>query len=370
VIAMTEITIEDPSQLTAHPAAALFPMMSDSELEELTADIRAHGLRMPIVVMGLEILDGRNRLEGCKRAEVAPRFVEWDGTGSPSAWIFSVNLHRRHLTTSQRAMLAARAIDVFKKEAIERQDAGVQSADAGRSRDKAADLLNVSAFSVLKAQQVIAKATPELVAAVDAGQVPVATATQVISLPPEEQRAIVREKKVSERAREERDKRRARKPVTGDARPPPSVVPTAAPSSPDNDNDSDENDGDNNKGDNEDQDGGEDEVEDDEESTLDPRNRPEPQPINVTAFKGEYRKGNKPKDEAAKVDQILAAARSALYTWRWIAIEWSEDKRWDMKFALRESGPIAHHLQQAVAKLEEISAICNGKKPAPPSEQP
>jgi hypothetical protein len=105
-------------------------------------------------------------------------------------------------------------------------------------------------------------------------------------------------------------------------------------------------------------------------STLDPRNRPEPQPINIPGFRADYRKGKKPKDEATKVDEILAAARSALYTWRWIAIEWSEDKRWDMKFALHESGQIAHHLQQAVAKLEEISAVCNGKKPAPPPERP
>lgn len=366
MIAMTEITIEDPSQLTVHPAAALFPMMSDSELDVLAADIQAHGLRMPIVVMGLEILDGRNRLEGCKRAGIPPRLVEWDGTGSLTAWVFSVNLHRRHLTTSQRAMLAARAIEVFKKEAVERQEAGVQSADAGRSRDKAADMLKVSAFSVLKAQQVIAKATPELVAAVDAGQVPVATASQVISLPPEEQRTIVREKKVSERAREERDKRRALQNAAGDTRRPPPVVPTASNPSPDNDNDNNRDEDD----DNEDRDDCEDRGEDDEESTLDPRNRPEPQPINGTAFRGDYRKGNKPKDEAAKVDQILAAARSALQTWRWIAIEWSEDKRWDMKFALHESGQIAHHLQQAVAKLEEISAVCNGKKPAPPSERP
>jgi hypothetical protein len=364
---MKEITIADPSKLTVHPAAALFPMMSDAELEALAADIQANGLHMPIVLMGLEILDGRHRFEACRRAGVSQRFVEWDGTGSPTSWIFSVNLHRRHLTTSQRAMLAARAIDVFQKEADQRQQAGMASTEGGRSRDKAAELLNVGATSVVMAQQLIAKATPELVAAVDAGQVPVATANEIASLPPDEQRTVVREKRVVERAREEREKRRTpRPPARAETQPPPPRVPPATSySSADNDKHGAADDGamDDGAADDEGDEG-------DEESTLDPRNRPEPQPINGTAFRGDYRKGNKPKDEAAKVDQILAAARSALQTWRWIAIEWSEDKRWDMKFALHESGQIAHHLQQAVAKLEEISAVCNGKKPAPPSERP
>ena len=107
-----------------------------------------------------------------------------------------------------------------------------------------------------------------------------------------------------------------------------------------------------------------------EESTLDPSNRPDPQPIQLTAFKSDYRRGTNPQEEAAKVDQILAAARTALHAWRWIVIEWNEDKRWDMKFAIHESGQIAMHMNQAVAKLEEIAAICNGKKPAPSPEGP
>jgi len=33
-----------------HPAAAVFPMLEESELNELAADIKAHGLLHPIVV--------------------------------------------------------------------------------------------------------------------------------------------------------------------------------------------------------------------------------------------------------------------------------------------------------------------------------
>ena len=116
-------------------------------------------------------------------------------------------------------------------------------------------------------------------------------------------------------------------------------------------------------------DGGE-SAEEREESTLDPRNRPDPQPVQIAAFRSDYRKGTSPADEALHVDQILAAARTALQAWRWIVIEWNEDRRWDMKFAIHESGQIAMHMNQAVAKLEEIAAICSGRKPAPPPEGP
>jgi hypothetical protein len=131
---MNEITIADPSALTVHPAAALFPMLDDDELRELAEDIRVHGLASSIVVLGGLLLDGRNRLRACAIANMPPRFVEWSGTGSVAAWIFSVNLHRRHLSTSQRAMLAARAVEVFAVEAKAREEAGVEVVPEARAR--------------------------------------------------------------------------------------------------------------------------------------------------------------------------------------------------------------------------------------------
>ncbi|WFU88742.1 ParB N-terminal domain-containing protein [Rhizobium sp. CC1099] len=52
-----------------HPAADLFPMMSDPELRELGEDIKRNGLRLPIYMWAPEessrsyqLVDGRNRL--------------------------------------------------------------------------------------------------------------------------------------------------------------------------------------------------------------------------------------------------------------------------------------------------------------------
>jgi len=49
-----------------HPAAEMFPMMTDIELRELAADIQKNGLLEPVVLYHGVVLDGRNRLAACK----------------------------------------------------------------------------------------------------------------------------------------------------------------------------------------------------------------------------------------------------------------------------------------------------------------
>jgi hypothetical protein len=73
----------------------------------LRDDIAAHGQRDPIALLGGQILDGRNRYRACRELGIKPQSREWDGKGSsPVALVLSANLHRRHLTSSQRAAAA------------------------------------------------------------------------------------------------------------------------------------------------------------------------------------------------------------------------------------------------------------------------
>jgi hypothetical protein len=52
------------------------------------------------------LVDGRNRLEACKRAKVKPDTVTLNGE-DPTAYVLSANIHRRHMTKGQQAMAVA-----------------------------------------------------------------------------------------------------------------------------------------------------------------------------------------------------------------------------------------------------------------------
>lgn len=195
-----------------HPAAALFPLMHGSELDLLVADIAQNGLREPIVLCGTLILDGRNRMHACELAKVQPRFVEWDGDGSPLAFVLSRNLHRRHLDESQRAIIAARAKGMFKKEAAERERAtrfgsrtltrspegrdgqksrvspgGANLHRPQRSNSQAGTMLNISARLVAVASRVLAAGDEQLIAAIEAGLITVSDAAAILDLPKDKQ---------------------------------------------------------------------------------------------------------------------------------------------------------------------------------------
>jgi hypothetical protein len=90
-----------------HQIANLFPMMTDEELTDLAADIKANGLIHPIVIdKNGTLLDGRNRNKACEIAGIEPRTVLFEGD-DPRAFIISNNISRRHLTKGQQAMAVA-----------------------------------------------------------------------------------------------------------------------------------------------------------------------------------------------------------------------------------------------------------------------
>jgi hypothetical protein len=104
-----------------HDVCNLFPMMADEEYRALVEDIREHGLREPIVVWQGKIIDGRNRYRACMELGITPQYREWDGRGSLTAFVVSQNLHRRHLTASQKAVVALEIERMLAVEAEERR---------------------------------------------------------------------------------------------------------------------------------------------------------------------------------------------------------------------------------------------------------
>lgn len=103
------------STYAIHPVTDLFPLLPADELDDLAADITERGLLHPVVLdADGRILDGRNRLAACERAEVAPTFETYDGD-DPDGYALAVNIARRHMTKGQMAMVAARACLVSKQ---------------------------------------------------------------------------------------------------------------------------------------------------------------------------------------------------------------------------------------------------------------
>lgn len=96
--------------LKQHPLSAAFPSMPEAEIEALSMDIEKHGQREPGVTLDGMILDGWHRYLACHRA--GKEFVSTEFVGDdPVSFVISRNLHRRHLTASQRAGCVVAALN-------------------------------------------------------------------------------------------------------------------------------------------------------------------------------------------------------------------------------------------------------------------
>jgi N6-adenosine-specific RNA methylase IME4 len=219
--------------LKFHPLANLFPMLSDPELDDLGEDIRANGQVETVKLHQGMVLDGRNRYTACGKKGLGVRTELFMGsTREALAWVISKNLKRRHLTESQRAMVAAKLATLKLGDNQHSQAApiGAPSLDFGGdapepveptsivSQSEAADVLNVGRRSVQRATVVQEKGSPELQEAVEQGKVAVSTAADIAeSLPQAEQTqvAAMSEKDILEAAskirKEKNDKRRTQR---------------------------------------------------------------------------------------------------------------------------------------------------------------
>jgi hypothetical protein len=68
-----------------HPVADVWPLLPEPELQALADDVKAHGLRHPIVRhRDGRILDGRNRYLACRKAGSSARAPPTRGGTGPS----------------------------------------------------------------------------------------------------------------------------------------------------------------------------------------------------------------------------------------------------------------------------------------------
>jgi uncharacterized protein (DUF4415 family) len=159
------------TEYSIHPAADLFPMMKDDELDALAADIKANGQQQPIAVHRDLVLDGRNRLAACSRAGVNPIYQEVE-TDNPIAFVISANIHRRHLTTRQRAAIAAELANMKSGTRTDLPSFDRRSeSEPVTSATQAAELMGVSTSSVERAKKTM-RDDPEAHEAAKRGEKP------------------------------------------------------------------------------------------------------------------------------------------------------------------------------------------------------
>jgi hypothetical protein len=128
--------------------------------------------------------------------------VEWAGTGSPAEWVVATNMTRRHLTASQRAVVALDLLPLLEHEAKERQrrsrGRGKKVAKkfatyySGKASEAAARLTRSNSRYVEVAKAIRASA-PEVIEKVRSGQLSVPNARRAADLPPAQRDRVLRE---------------------------------------------------------------------------------------------------------------------------------------------------------------------------------
>lgn len=163
--------------LKFHAIAEIFPLMLEEELAELAEDIRETGQREPIILHpDGSILDGRNRYIACGRIGVTPNIDPQPYEGDPLSYVVSRNLRRRHLDASQRAMIAAKIANLGEGRPSKTASfAAVPQAEAAR-------VMSVSRSAVQRAAIVRKEGAPNVVEAVERGEVPVSLAAKAVKL--------------------------------------------------------------------------------------------------------------------------------------------------------------------------------------------
>lgn len=194
-----------------HDYANLFPMLDAAGQDALRADVQVHGVREAVIQFEGRILDGRNRYMAARDLGLDFPVAEFVGTPAEAlAYVLSTNLHRRHLTESQRAAVAAKLANMKRTDTlVQNRSANLQNGEPSVTQARAAEMLNVSERSVATAKKVIEQGAPELVDAVERGVASISAAADLAALPADEQAATVSEgsKAIKVKAREVREAR-------------------------------------------------------------------------------------------------------------------------------------------------------------------
>lgn len=180
------MTFQSSGSLKQHPLSAAFPSMPESDLAVLSDDIEKHGQREKGVLYEGMVLDGWHRYIACSKAGVQFKSAEFDGE-DPVAFVLSRNLHRRHLTASQRALAVV--------ETTNWRPHGDQKSRSAAAADRTtAEMARAAEVSPRTIENAKAAHKAGLGEAVREGKVTAERAAEVAKLPPAKRDKALKEK--------------------------------------------------------------------------------------------------------------------------------------------------------------------------------
>lgn len=168
----------------SHRLSEFFPLLEGEAYAALVDDIRHNGLQQPVVLFEGKILDGRNRYRACIEAGVECRFETYSDD-DPAGYVISLNVQRRHLSTSQKAIVGARMATLGRGRAANTEISVFSQQDA-------ATALAISVDAVQQGRKVVTNGCPELLSAVEADRISVSRAAVIADFRHDIQRQYVR----------------------------------------------------------------------------------------------------------------------------------------------------------------------------------
>ena len=174
-----------------HKYGKLFPQMTIEQRQALTLNILQNGQMEPIVIYEDAVLDGWHRYSAQQWLGAEADFAAYGGTDDEALeFVLSANYNRRHLSTSQRALIASETatlrpgrppLDIFA------EDDGSMKPKKTKTLSEAAKEAGVGRRTVQVARALTENAKPEVVDAVRQGKVSLRKAEEISKLPDDDQ---------------------------------------------------------------------------------------------------------------------------------------------------------------------------------------
>lgn len=181
--------------LPIHPYCEMFPPMGEKDRANLKASIKEKGgLDDPIIEYDRQVLDGRHRQELCIELGIEPVYKLFqfprncqNKDAELLRFVKSRNLDRRHLTTSQLAMMAAKLATLKHGQ----RKGGPDAQHCASQLDEAVEF-GIGRRSVQAAAAVLNNGDSSLVEAVQQAKIAVSDAAKIVDLPKPKQAQAVK----------------------------------------------------------------------------------------------------------------------------------------------------------------------------------